>query len=237
MDRVTQGYARHGGSASSAARALTTPSPKLTGRMHGVDSAADVRGWSSAGARSMPPNAVTAPLATIAHKSSADAAARDTASDTLPALTPTHISVEGGTASAAAMSRLTRNSTAALKSAIVPAMTMCTVMRGGARSVGTADGTADGARDGARDTAAADGDSVGGSEGLLVDGEYDGSLVKTGEMLGGSAGVGRGIDGAAVGDSEGDSEGVAVIGATVGLPDSTVGMDEGTEVGAVVAGV
>ena len=231
MDRVTQGYARHGGSASSAARALTTPSPKLTGRMHGVDSAADVRGWSSAGARSMPPNAVTAPLATIAHKSSAEAAARDTASDTLPALTPTHISVEGGTASAAAMSRLTRNSTAALKSAIVPAMTMCTVMRGGARSVGTADGTADGARD----TAAADGDSVGGSEGLLVDGEYDGSLVKTGEMLGGS--VGRGIDGAAVGDSEGDSEGVAVIGATVGLPDSTVGMDEGTEVGAVVAGV
>ena len=227
MDRVTQGYARHGGSASSAEAALTTPSAKLTGSMHGVDSAADVRGWSSAGARSMPPNAVTAPLATIAHKSSAEAAARDTESNTLPALTPTHISVEGGTASAAAMSRLTRNSTAALKSAIVPAMTMCTVVRSGARSVGTADGTADGARD----TAAADGDSVAGSEGLLIDGEYDGSLVKTGEMFGGS--VGRGIDGAA----DGDTEGVAVVGATVGLPDSTVGMDEGTEVGAVVVGV
>ncbi len=51
--------------------------------------------------------------------------------------------------------------------------------------------------------------------------------------LGGAVGVG---DGLRLGTAVGDTEGVAVVGATVGLADSTVGMDEGTEVGAVVAG-
>ncbi len=48
--------------------------------------------------------------------------------------------------------------------------------------------------------------------------------------LGGAVGVG---DGLRLGTGLGDTEGVAVVGATVGLADSTVG----TEVGAVVVGV